>query len=480
MKFNLLYIGIIGTSIPISAKKIPDNPNIVLIQVDQMRPDHLNKMPELMKLANDGVVFNHAYTAAPLSQPSRTSIITGMFPDQTKIYGNQNGPVSDKLRDNTFMNKLQDAGYYTTLIGKHHYIDRYREGIDVVKKDTDEIKKYGFDYVIQCLDVEEHIPNRDKKENVDDYIYYLKNKGLLEKYFKEVNEGIRSGHHPLKPDDSEDGFIGLQAVDFINNYNRSTPFYLNVSFISPHPPYMVPEEFKTKPEDTAPPNCAPDTPNTRKRRAIYTDMCLHVDHYIGKIVEALKAKGYFDNVVILFVADHGDNLGDYGIWDKRYFYEQSVGVPMMIYGKGIPGRNVRYGSIRSNALVSTLDIYPTILSIAGIDLTDNERPGKNLLDIIYDNPASFRNAVFSELGTCSMIRTAQWKMVFDPQQGGVCYLFNLITDPHEQNNLVGAIGYEGITSELTAQMLSRYISSLQSTQSKEQMRLQKVRVRFKE
>lgn len=456
-------------------------PNIILIQVDQMRPDHLNnKMPVLMNLANNGVVFTHAYTASPLCQPSRTSIITGLYASQTKIYGNQTGPVSDQLRDETFMNKLQGAGYYTALIGKHHFIDRYAMGIDVVKEDSAEIKRYGINYLVQCLDVGEHIPNLDKTENIDDYIYYLKKNGLLNKYFAEVNDGIHTGHHPLKPDDSEDGFIGNQACNFITNYNRNVPFYLNVSFIGPHPPYMVAGEFKAKPEDTEAPICASSNLATSKKRAIYEDMCTHIDSYIGKIVDALKNKGLSDNTVILFVSDHGDNLGDYGIWDKRYFYEQSVGVPMIISGKGIPGRDVRFGSIISKALVSTLDIYPTILSIAGVDISGINRPGRNLLEIISNKPYSFRDAVYSELGTCSMIRTAKWKMVFDPEQGGVCYLFNLISDTKETNNLAGVSGYETITAELTAKLLSRYISMTQSTQSKEQIRLQKVQIKFKE
>jgi arylsulfatase A-like enzyme len=224
-----------------------------------MRPDHLNKMPELMKLANDGVLFEHAYTASPLCQPSRVALVTGLYPSQNGIYGNQTGPVSDELRDNTFMNKLRSSGYYTALIGKHHYIDRYSTGIDVVKEDADEIKRYGFDHLVQCLDVTEHIPNADKTENLDDYIYFLKKKGLLEKYFSEVQEGMRSGKHPLSPDDSEDGFIGTQSAEFIRNYNKKMPFYLNVSFIGPHPPYMVPGEFKTSPDNTAQPlNAAPN------------------------------------------------------------------------------------------------------------------------------------------------------------------------------------------------------------------------------
>lgn len=484
MKFKLFFLaGLIASIIPFFAIAIDNakKPNIILIQVDQMRPDYLNKMPQLMKLASDGVIFEHAYTAAPLCQPSRISIITGMYPSKTGIYGNQTGPISDELRDGSFMNKLQKLGYYTAMIGKHHYIDRYAVGINVVEEDEAEVKKYGFDYVIQCLDILEHFPNSDKTENIDNYIYYLKEKGLYSKYVNEYKKVSGNGLHPMDSEDTEDGYIGSRATEFILSYKKNEPFYLNVSFIGPHPPYVVPEEFKkTNPENTTEPNSADTNAGSRRKRAIYADMCGHIDSYIKKITDALITKGYFDNTVILFTSDHGDNLGDYDIWDKRYFYEQSVGVPMIVFGKGIPSRDLRFGSILSKALVSTLDIYPSLLSIAGADISNLNRPGRNLIEIVNDQSTSFRNAVFSELGTCTMIRTAKWKMVFDPEQGGVCYLFNLINDTKEQNNLAGVSGYEAVTAELTAQLLSKYITSFQSTQGKEQIRLQKVRVKYKD
>ncbi len=472
---SIMIMGSGRPPVPISG----DHPNIILIQVDQMRPDHLGKnTPVLMELAGKGVLFSHAYTAAPVCQPSRTSIITGLYPSQTKICGNQSDPVSDEMRDNTFMNRLKKSGYYTVLVGKHHYLDRYAIGMDVVKEDKEEIKRYGFDQVTQCLDVGEHIPNNNKTENVDDYIYYLRSKGLEKKYFAEVKEGLKSGHHPLDPDDAEDGFIGKEAARFIKSYTGEKPFYLNISFTGPHPPYMVAGEFHTRPEDTPSPNSAPSSAATSKKRAIYSDMCANIDHYVGLIIEELKTKSYFENTVIIFTADHGDNLGDYGIWDKRYFYEQSAGVPLFISGKNIRGTENRFEAIHSKALVSTLDIYPTIMSLAGIQMTEGERPGRNLLEIINDKKSVFREAVFSELGTCSMIRTAGWKMVFDPEEGGITYLFNLIVDPGESKNLAGVAGYEDISAGLTSQLLAHYITLNQFTHFKEQMRLQKVRVMY--
>src|SRR5690606_18620795 len=122
--------------------------------------------------------------------PSRTSIITGLYPSQTGIYGNQTGPVSDDLRDHTFMNVLKESGYYTSFVGKHHYIDRYAMGINMVVSDKTEVEKYGFDQVVQVADIGEHMPNQDHSENIDDYIYYLREKGLEETYFDNIRDGI--------------------------------------------------------------------------------------------------------------------------------------------------------------------------------------------------------------------------------------------------------------------------------------------------
>jgi arylsulfatase A-like enzyme len=455
-------------------------PNIVLILVDQMRPDHLSgaHAPNISALAQNGIVFLHAYTASPLCSPSRNSMITGLYPSQTGIYGNQTGPISDDLRDQTFMHRLQQAGYYTALIGKHHYIDRYATGTDMVKTDAVAIKKYGFDAVTQVADISETEPNADHSENADDYIYYLRKHNLDKVYYDNLKDSLKQGRHPLASEFTQDGFIGLSASRFIEGYDRRQPFYLNVSFIGPHPPYEVPASFsKTAPADTKDPIGANAQANaaTKRKRAVYTDMITQIDHYIGEIIVSLKKKGLYDNTVFIFTADHGDNLGDFGIWDKRYFYEQSVGVPLFISGHGIPGRNIRVGAVASKSLVSTIDLYPTIMGLAKT-ATPEHLPGRDLLAMVNGNPANFRNAVYAQLGTLAMVRTAGWKMVFDPEEGGTCYLFNLISDPGELKNLAGEAGYTSTNAELTAKLLAFYIRMYQSTQLKEQLRLQQVRV----
>jgi choline-sulfatase len=445
-------------------------PNIILILTDHFRRDALGPFtPNLIALANQGVRFANAYCAAPLCQPARTSLITGKYPSQTGVCGNQSPPISHELRDSTLMHALQQRGYFTALIGKHHYIDRYGIGMDV-KADDDEIHRYGFDHVFQVVDDSENIHNHDE------YTRYLDEKGLYEEFkrvFKTHANACKP--HPFAEDDTADGFIGRNGVDFIVNYAQDKPFYLNLSFIGPHPPYWHPGEVTIDSSLLQVPLGVPDDPVTRERRAHYTEKLRLIDRCVGRLVDALRRRGMLENTVICFTSDHGDMLGDFGIWDKRHFYEASVGVPLLITGPGIPAEERMNGPRISRLLASHLDLYATILGLAGDPLPfDHTRAGIDLLAALRGQTAGHA-AIFAELATCVMVRTPGWKMVFDPEQGGVVQLFNLHTDLKELMNLAGTAGYETISRQLVEMILAHRIRLTQYTQIKEEQRLQKAR-----
>ena len=444
-------------------------PNIVLILTDHFRRDALGaSTPNLMALANRGTRFENAYCNAPLCGPSRVSLITGLYPSQHGVSGNQAEIIHDDLRDDTFMQHLRRAGYYTAMIGKHHYIDRYGLDMDTTN-DTDEIKRYGFDHVCIVLD------DGENGHNDDEYTHYLRERGKLEQFREALHK--RTGdpfQHPFEADDSADGFIGLNGIRFVENYDEERPFYLNLSFIGPHPPLWHPGASEHNPDDMSAPIGAPDSADTRLKRAHYLDKCALIDEYIGGLVDSLKKRCLFEDTVFIFSSDHGDNLGDYGIWDKRFFYEQSVGVPLFMSGPGVPAGERRNGPRVSKALVTHHDLYPTILALAGAPLPKRKRVGKDLLAILRGE-ISAHEAAYAELATCAMIRTGNWKLVFDPEQGGVQYLFNLAIDPQEQHNLAGVASYEHVTLDLVQRLLAHRIRLTQYTHVKEEQRLQRVR-----
>jgi choline-sulfatase len=224
-----------------------------------------------------------------------------------------------------------------------------------------------------------------------------------------------------------------------------------------------------------PPINAPDADNTRANRAHYTDKCALIDRYLGRLFDTLKKRNLYDNTVIIFSSDHGDNLGDYGIWDKRFFYEQSVGVPLIMAGPGVAAGVRNNGPRVSKTLISHLDLYPTILTLAHADTTPAAtRPGLDITAMLREDKNACRTEVFSQLATNLMIRTGNWKLVFDPEAGGVQYLFNLAVDPHETQNLAGIAGYEAVTLDLTQRCLAHHIRLHQFTHVKEEQRLQRV------
>ena len=449
---------------------MPRTPNIILIMADQMRPDALGPAtPNLLRLAERGTRFTCAYTASPLCQPARVSLITGMYPSQTGVCGNMNAPVRDALRDDTFMNHLRSAGYTTAMIGKHHYTDHFGEPMDLTDED-DEIARYGFDHVWQVADF---MKSGDLRTDCR-YSHHLRERGLLEAYRAHLDS---RGEAPFPEEEYVDAYIGRCGREFVEQVAIDRPFYLNLSFMGPHPPYSHPGPPLHDPDSMVPPVGAPDSPRIRSLRAAYMGKVTLIDRYVGALVQALDQRGLLESTVILFTSDHGDDLGDFGRVGKRFFREQIAGIPLLMCGPGVPrfDRDVR--GKWSPALVSHVDLYPTLLGIAGQEpATQRERDGRNILAILRDERGQRRDQVVAELGTAVMVRTGNWKLVFDPEQGGVQDLYNLATDPRELTNLAGVPGYERTVAELLERLLSHRIRLTQFTHDKEKQRLQRVRI----
>ena len=302
------------------------------------------------------------------------------------------------------------------------------------------LQGYGYDHVWQVDD--DHLNNQDR------YTRFLQDIGKLT-LFQDMTRKRAWDAGALQPDEFDDGYIGETAVRFIEAYEGDAPLYLQVGFLGPHPPYWAPGSYATMydPDKMQPPLAVDDPRADRAGPACaaqYLGRISLIDHYVGRLCAALEAKGMLENTLILFTADHGDLIGDYGIFDKRYFYQPSVCVPLLMAGPGLE-LNARLGGRVCRELVSGVDLYPTFLHAAGCEnrLGAQRRDGLSLLDMANDR-GPCRPAVYSELGTMMMVRDANWKLVYDAEQGGVQYLFNLRRDPQELDNLAGVAGYESI------------------------------------
>jgi len=448
-------------------------PHILFVLVDQMRPDALQqaKTPNLDTLAASGVRFDNCYCASPLCQPSRNCIVTGRFPTDHGVCGNMNDPIALQEREDTYARHLQCAGYHTALIGKHHYYDRWTVGMDVLEDDED-LRGYGYDHIWQVVD--DHLRNQER------YTRFLDQIGKLE-LFQDMTRRHAYDPTALQVEEFDDGFIGETAVRYIESYQGNQPLYLQVGFLGPHPPYWAPGKYATmyEPKAMASPKEVTDptlVARAKRSRAQYLGRVSLIDAYVGKICAALKKRNMLENSLIVFTADHGNNIGDYGIFDKRYFYEQSVRVPLILSGPGIE-LDPRLDGRVCRELVSGVDLYPTFLHAAGCEnrLGNARREGISLLDVA-NYRETLHGAVYSELGTMMMVRDANWKLVYDAEQGGVQYLYNLRRDPQEMDNLAGAAGYELVERNYVELLLTRLIRMTHHTQQKEHERLQRARV----
>ncbi len=451
----------------------PTPPNILFVLADQMRRDEVTPrtMPNLTRLARRGIAFTNAYCAATLCQPSRNSIVTGRYPTQHGVCGNMNEPIGAAARADTYPRRLQAAGYHTAMIGKHHYIDRFNVGMDV-RTDTEALREYGYDDVWQALDINEHC------HNDSDYTQWLVDQGLLDTYREEYGQTM---YEALAPDATVDGRILAQAKAYLEAYDQQKPLLLAVGVVGPHPPYWAPAPYREmfRPDDMPAPKQATGPGAIRawqRKRARKAGMVRLIDDGLGRLLDVLDAKGMSDNTLIVFTADHGDMMGDHGEGDKRFFYEESVGVPLVMAGAGVPvDEREPLGPCR--ALVSGVDLYQTFLHAAGARSAHDDagRVGLSLLDVAADR-CVLRDAVVSELGTSTMIRDANWKLVYDPEEGGVIQLFNLRTDPQELRNLAGEPGHGDVEARLVSRLLDHSVRQSRFTHTKERKRVQRVRV----
>ena len=351
--------------------------NIVVICSDQHRRDVMGcsgnaliDTPHLDRLARTGTRFARAYCNAPICVPSRASLATGLHIHDIPSWDNAD-PYRGQRR--SFMHRLQDAGVDTASIGKLHF----RSSSD----DT------GFD--------EEILP-----------MHVVNGTGTFYSLLRNPVPRIRAGWTTLMdagPGETEytayDASIADAAERWIETRAKTAgakPFLLNVSFVNPHPPYVAPPDLyedylardlrHPEPEDwSAHPSLDgirqyfdTETPLPAERHkavaAAYYANVAYLDQNIGRVLGALDASGLVEETLILYTSDHGDTLGDAGLYGKCSMFEGSVGIPMILSGPG-----VETGAVVETA-VQLLDVYPTLLDALDVAPApgDLKRPGAPL------------------------------------------------------------------------------------------------------
>ena len=395
------------------------------------------KTPNIDQLAAGGTLFKNAYTNVPICVPARATFATGEYAHRTRHWDNATPYFGQPP---SWGRALQSASINVGSIGKLHY----RNSEDEVGFDFQQIPMHVVDGkgdVLGCL--REPLPKRWKALS--------------------MAENIGSGETNYNIYDRK---IASETVEWLNvNGKQKQPWVLFVSMVAPHFPLIVPEKFynlyknlglmpkksRESPEHpwhNAMRNCQimdNFTPErTRIALASYYGLVSFVDDLIGNILATLTLNELDRSTQVIYLSDHGDNIGERDFWGKSNFYEESVGIPCIIRGPKIP-----VGRICSTP-VSLVDIYPTVLETAGLTLAE-QKPGKSLVDIA-SNPEEEKRIVFSEyhaMGSPTggfMLRKGRWKFIYYVAMRS--QLYDLEKDPEELIDLGDNPDFYKVRSEM--------------------------------
>lgn len=483
LKVGVILFGLVVLFASCSSKYSSKNhikPNIIFLMDDQHRWDALGVVneavytPNLDKLANEGVHFTQAVCQAPMCIASRNSMMFGLYTNQTGVLRNGRGIPDDKLPAKPLAQMFQNAGYETAGFGKTHWGIRCNtRGFET--RFAAEVFEEGA-IMMKDLDPEK------KQRYLDETIEYGPGEEDPLGYIGRTS-GIPEGDH-------RDGWVLEKCLDYVNNREDDRPLFLYLSFLKPHAGHNVPEGFEEyyNLEETKyaeqPPWEKDHSPHAEgvNRRELYEGFwknasgdqwkemtmrynanCTWIDDMFGRTLDALENKGLLENALIIYVSDHGEMLGErYYRFNKYCLYDASVRVPIIISGSVLPEEMKEKKDKRQVELV---DVYPTLLKAAGIEIPQNI-VGINLLDISQNRKASFCALHEKEDEASFMLRTEQQKLIlsFDRKENPSEYLvidivggefYDLKDDPKEWNNLYNDQEFEKQIVEMTGMLLKR-------------------------
>ncbi|MFA8385500.1 MAG: choline-sulfatase [Pelagibaca sp.] len=436
-------------------------PNILILMVDQLNgtlfpdgPADWLHAPNLKKLAARSTRFKNAYTASPLCAPGRAAFMSGQLPSATGVYDNAAEFPSSIP---TYAHHLRRAGYYTALSGKMHFVGPDQlHGFEA--RLTTDIYPADFGWT----------PDYRKPGERIDWWYH--NMGSV------TGAGVAEITNQLEYDDEVAYQTKLALYERARGQD-SRPWCLTASFTHPHDPYVARRKYWDLYEDCE--HLLPEIPamayadhdphakrifdandwrsfditeeHIRTSRRAYFANISYLDDKIGEILQVLEDTR--QEAIIVFVSDHGDMLGERGLWFKMCFYEGSARVPLMISAPGMAPGLV-------TDPVSTIDVCPTLCALAGVSM-DEVMPwttGESLVPLgqgaSRTSPVAMEYAAEASYAPLVALRYGKWKYnrcTLDPDQ-----LFDLEADPHELTNLADHPDHQGTVQTLRAKSEARW------------------------
>lgn len=431
-------------------------PNVLLVMTDHWLGRLLGsaghpvvQTPTLDELARSGTRFSRAYSECPICVPARRSLMTGTTPRThgDRTMGSQTIPIAAMP---TLAQTFRNAGYQAYAVGKLHvFPQRSRIGFDDVILNEEGRTQWGV---------------------TDDYEQFLVDQGYAGQHFA---HGLSNNQYVWRPwhlpeDCHVTTWATRQMCRVIKRRDPTRPGFWYLSHMYPHPPLAPLREYLEmydgvdiddpvhgdwcSPDDRLPYSVAELADRRRPvgfdahairqvRRAFYA-LCTHIDHQLRVVIGTLREEGLLDDTIIMFSADHGDMLGDHGLWAKSMFYENSANIPMVLSGPPADDR-VRAGHV-DDRLVGLRDVMPTLLDLAGIPAPETVEG----LSMVGDRPrAHFYGERGEGVRAGRMIHDGRYKLIYYPV-GNRMQLFDLAEDPRELHDLGTSPDHAGTRDRL--------------------------------
>ena len=442
-------------------------PNILFVMVDQLAATMLPmyghpvvKAPNLETLAADGVVFESAYCNSPLCAPSRASMMTGQLPSRAGVYDNA---AEMPATIPTFAHYLRGMGYRTTLSGKMHFVGPDQlHGFE--ERLTTDIYPADFGWT----------PDWERPHERPSWYHNM---------LSVVQAGQCERSNQLDYDD-EVMFHARRALFDMARDADQRPFFLLVSLTHPHDPYAITPEYWHRYDHAAidlpavPPIaldqldahsrrlrdvCAMqdydlNEARVRNARHAYYGMVSYVDDQVGELLRVLQATGLRDNTIVIFTSDHGDMLGERGLWYKMSFFEGSARVPLIFHAPD------RWSRRRIAEPVSLVDLLPTLVELADDgDHVEVAAPvdGHSLVgllrgdgDLVWPHSVPAEYLAEGAIAPCLMLRRGRYKYIYSVSDTD--QLYDLETDPHELQNLADEIEHIETRHALYDEVMRRW------------------------
>lgn len=406
-------LGAAGLS-PFAARASQSRLNVLFIAVDDLRPElgcygnSLIKTPNLDRLANRSLVFQRAYCQAPVCGPSRASLLTGLRPDTTKIWGNRTHFRETVPNVITLPQCFRQAGYFTQAIGKVLHGNMADPPSWSVPAWPPGGRQAGMQYVDE---------ERFRSMAAADPGRVWNGSEIPTLEWKKRH----SWQAPVVPDDTlQDGQVAERAVRSLRGLNDQ-PFFLAVGFQKPHLPFTAPKRYfdlydpgaLPLPEHTERPQGTPEIAFTRWQELRgYTDIpkegplpqgkvrelihgyyaaTSYMDTQVGRVLNELEAQGLAKRTVVMLFGDHGWHLGEQGQWAKTTNFELDARAPLMLH---VPG--MRTGGRSSDGIVEFVDMFPTLCEACGIEPPAGLE-GESMMEIVENPDLPGREAAFNQL-----------------------------------------------------------------------------------